>query len=121
MDIVDVFRSSEKVMPTARDAVAAGAKVLWMQSGVKRGGGGLRQRARPEGRHGPLHYGGLRIAGRAVGRKGGSMARVCVFDVNETLLGRPSGRRLDLLVERLDVVGADLSEVANRILEVEAG
>ena len=34
VDIVDVFRSSEKVMPTARDAVAAGAKVLWMQSGV---------------------------------------------------------------------------------------
>jgi uncharacterized protein len=34
MDIVDVFRSSEKVMPTARDAVAAGAKALWMQSGV---------------------------------------------------------------------------------------
>ena len=34
VDIVDVFRRSEKVMPTARDAVAAGAKVLWMQSGV---------------------------------------------------------------------------------------
>jgi len=34
VDIVDVFRSSEKVMPTARDAVAAGAKILWMQSGV---------------------------------------------------------------------------------------
>ena len=34
VDIVDVFRSSEKIMPTARDAVAAGAKVLWMQSGV---------------------------------------------------------------------------------------
>jgi predicted CoA-binding protein len=34
VDIVDVFRSSEKVMPTARAAVAAGAKVLWMQSGV---------------------------------------------------------------------------------------
>jgi predicted CoA-binding protein len=34
VDIVDVFRSSEKVMPTARDAVAAGAEVLWMQSGV---------------------------------------------------------------------------------------
>ena len=34
VDIVDVFRSSEKVMPTARDAVAAGAKALWMQSGV---------------------------------------------------------------------------------------
>ena len=34
VDIVDVFRRSEKVMPTAEDAVAAGAKVLWMQSGV---------------------------------------------------------------------------------------
>jgi uncharacterized protein len=34
VDIVDVFRRSEKVMPTAKDAVAAGAKVLWMQSGV---------------------------------------------------------------------------------------
>ena len=34
IDVVDVFRRSEKVMPTAQDAVAAGAKVLWMQSGV---------------------------------------------------------------------------------------
>jgi predicted CoA-binding protein len=34
IDIVDVFRRSEKVMPVARDAVAAGAEVLWMQSGV---------------------------------------------------------------------------------------
>lgn len=34
VDIVDVFRRSEYVMPVARDAVAAGAKVLWMQSGV---------------------------------------------------------------------------------------
>src|SRR5829696_5634019 len=34
VDIVDVFRRSEKVMPTAQDAVAAGAKALWMQSGV---------------------------------------------------------------------------------------
>jgi predicted CoA-binding protein len=34
LDIVDVFRRSEKVMPVAEDAVAAGAKVLWMQSGV---------------------------------------------------------------------------------------
>lgn len=34
VDIVDVFRRSEKVMPTAEDAVAAGAKVLWLQSGV---------------------------------------------------------------------------------------
>jgi uncharacterized protein len=34
VDIVNVFRRSEKVMPTAKDGVAAGAKVLWMQSGV---------------------------------------------------------------------------------------
>ena len=34
VDIVDVFRRSNKVMPAAEDAVAAGAKVLWMQSGV---------------------------------------------------------------------------------------
>jgi uncharacterized protein len=34
VDIVDVFRRSERVVPVARDAVAAGAKVLWMQSGV---------------------------------------------------------------------------------------
>ena len=34
IDIVDVFRRSEKVMPVARDAVASGAKVLWLQSGV---------------------------------------------------------------------------------------
>jgi predicted CoA-binding protein len=34
VDIVDVFRRSEKVVPVAEAAVAAGAKVLWMQSGV---------------------------------------------------------------------------------------
>jgi predicted CoA-binding protein len=34
VDIVDVFRRSETVMPVAKDAVAAGAKALWMQSGV---------------------------------------------------------------------------------------
>lgn len=34
VDIVDVFRRSEFVMPVAKDAVAAGAKALWMQSGV---------------------------------------------------------------------------------------
>ena len=34
VDIVDVFRRGEKVMPVAEDAVASGAKVLWMQSGV---------------------------------------------------------------------------------------
>ena len=34
IDIVDVFRRSEEVMPVARDAVAAGARILWMQSGI---------------------------------------------------------------------------------------
>jgi predicted CoA-binding protein len=34
VDIVDVFRRSGKVMPVAKDAVAAGAKALWIQSGV---------------------------------------------------------------------------------------
>jgi predicted CoA-binding protein len=34
VDVVDVFRRGEKVMPVAEDAVAAGAKVLWLQSGV---------------------------------------------------------------------------------------
>ncbi len=34
VDIVDVFRRSETVFPVAEDAVAAGAKTLWMQSGV---------------------------------------------------------------------------------------
>ena len=34
VDIVDVFRRSENVSPVARDAVVAGARVLWMQSGV---------------------------------------------------------------------------------------
>ena len=34
IDIVDVFRRSEEVMPIAQDAVAIGAKILWMQSGV---------------------------------------------------------------------------------------
>lgn len=34
IDIVDVFRRSEKVLPVAHDAVSVGAKVLWMQSGV---------------------------------------------------------------------------------------
>ncbi|MBJ7597225.1 MAG: CoA-binding protein [Candidatus Nephthysia bennettiae] len=34
IDIVDVFRPSEEVPPLAREAVAAGARVLWMQLGV---------------------------------------------------------------------------------------
>ncbi|MEW6635655.1 MAG: CoA-binding protein [Actinomycetota bacterium] len=34
VDIVNVFRRSEEVMPVAKDAVAAGARALWMQVGV---------------------------------------------------------------------------------------
>ena len=35
VDIVDVFRRPEDVMPIAEDAIAIGAKVLWQQLGVK--------------------------------------------------------------------------------------
>ena len=34
VDIVDVFRRSEDVMPITEDAVAIGARVLWQQIGV---------------------------------------------------------------------------------------
>lgn len=34
IDIVDVFRRSGSVMPVAEDAVASGAKVLWLQQGI---------------------------------------------------------------------------------------
>ena len=35
VDIVDVFRRTEDVMPIAQQAVAIGAKCLWQQIGVK--------------------------------------------------------------------------------------
>jgi len=34
IDIVDCFRKSEEIVPIAEDAIAIGAKVLWMQIGV---------------------------------------------------------------------------------------
>jgi uncharacterized protein len=34
VDIVDVFRKTQDVMPVAEDAIAIGAKVLWQQLGV---------------------------------------------------------------------------------------
>jgi hypothetical protein len=37
VDIVDVFRSSDKVMPVVEDAVAGGAQAIWTQSGVVNG------------------------------------------------------------------------------------
>lgn len=35
IDIVDVFRSSEQVMPHAREAIRIGARVFWMQLGIE--------------------------------------------------------------------------------------
>ena len=35
VDIVDCFRRPEEIVPIARDAVAIGAKVLWMQLGIR--------------------------------------------------------------------------------------
>ena len=34
VDLVDVFRRSEEVLPVAKQAVAIGARALWLQDGV---------------------------------------------------------------------------------------
>jgi uncharacterized protein len=34
IDVVDVFRPSEETPPVAKEAVAVGAKVLWLQEGI---------------------------------------------------------------------------------------
>ena len=35
LDLVDCFRRSEDIVPIAREAIAIGARVLWMQLGVR--------------------------------------------------------------------------------------
>ena len=35
VDMVDCFRKAETIVPLAREAVAKGAKVLWMQLGIR--------------------------------------------------------------------------------------
>ena len=35
VDMVDCFRKPQDIVPIARDAVATGAKVLWMQLGIR--------------------------------------------------------------------------------------
>ena len=35
IDVVDVFRPSDETPPIAREAVDAGAKILWLQAGIQ--------------------------------------------------------------------------------------
>lgn len=35
VDVVDIFRSSDAALPTTREAIRIGAKVVWMQVGVR--------------------------------------------------------------------------------------
>jgi len=34
VEVVQIFRRSEEVLPIVEDAIAVGAKVIWMQSGI---------------------------------------------------------------------------------------
>jgi len=45
VDIVDVFRKTEDVMPIAEEAIAVRAKVLWQQLGVRNEGAAAKARA----------------------------------------------------------------------------
>jgi len=45
IDLVDIFRKTQDVMPIAEDAIAIGAKVLWQQLGVKNEQAAARARA----------------------------------------------------------------------------
>jgi len=45
VDLVDIFRKTQDVMPIADDAIAIGAKVLWQQLGVKNDAAAAKARA----------------------------------------------------------------------------
>ena len=45
VDLVDVFRKTQDVLPIAEDAIAIGARVLWQQIGVKNEEAAARARA----------------------------------------------------------------------------
>ena len=45
IDMVEVFRASDAVMPIVEDAIAVGAKVVWMQLGVRNDAAAARARA----------------------------------------------------------------------------
>ena len=45
IDLVDIFRRSSQVPPVVDDAIAAGAKFIWMQDGVVHEGAAAKARA----------------------------------------------------------------------------
>jgi predicted CoA-binding protein len=45
VEIVDIFRKAQDVMPIAEDAIAVGARVLWQQLGVRNEAAAARARA----------------------------------------------------------------------------
>ena len=45
IDLVDVFRNSDDVPPVAEEAIAIGAKALWLQLGIEHGQAATKARA----------------------------------------------------------------------------